>query len=145
MMAEMDAENPIVQLCVEGMRLEQLGRHSDAAHMFECAWERSGNPFERSVAAHYVARHQTTPEETLRWNQRALEQAQAADPSEVVNFYPSLYLNLGWAWEQAGNREEAQRHYGLAAESGKKLPEDSYRAVVEDGIRRGLERTAAPR
>jgi hypothetical protein len=57
-------------------------------------------------------------EESLRWNQIALERAEAVNDERVKEFYPSLYVNLGRSYEVTGNQSEAQKYYDLAAELG---------------------------
>jgi hypothetical protein len=70
------------------------------------------------IAAHYVARYQANPEDTLRWHQEALHRAQAVGDERVHSFYPSLYVNMRHAHEPLGNQAEARRYYALAAELG---------------------------
>ena len=74
--------------------------------------------YDACIAAHYVARFQETPEETLRWNQIALDHANAVHDEKVKDFYPSLYLNLGQSYEALGNQFLAQKYYQLAADLG---------------------------
>lgn len=136
----MDEKNRVVQLCAEGMELERNGRLEEASAIFMKAWEESRNDFERCVSAHYVARRQKTPAENLRWNQVSLEYADAIEDGRVRGFYPSLYLNIGWAYEDLGNRVEAKKYYELAETRLETLPEGSYRETVRDGIERGLRR-----
>jgi hypothetical protein len=134
----MDPENPIVKLCVQGMEAEMRGRHNEASLLFIQAWEQSTTDYEACVAAHYVARHQQTPEDALRWNQESLTRANAVNDESVHGFYPSLYLNMGKAHEDLGDREQARRYYELASTNVSHLPEGKYGDMVLDGIRRGL-------
>lgn len=136
----MDPNNPVVKLCVEGMQAEGAGRHDEARALFTRAWDTRTDDWEACMAAHYLARHQPTPEETLRWNQEALDRANAVTDDRVHGFYPSLYLNLGHSHEQLGNLAEARRFYDLAAASSAALPEDRYGGVVRQGIERGKSR-----
>lgn len=136
----MDANNPVVRLCAEGMDLERAGRRDEAALVFTQAWEQSSDDYERCIAAHYVARAQTTPADNLRWNLESLEYADAIQDGRVHGFYPSLYLNIGWAYEDLGNRDEARKYYQLAETRLESLPEGAYRETVRDGIERGLQR-----
>jgi tetratricopeptide (TPR) repeat protein len=138
----MDANNPVVRLCAEGMQLEKAGRREQAALIFARAWQQSTDDFEKCIAAHYVARVQSTPAENLRWNLESLEHADALDDERVLGFYPSLYLNIGWAHEDLGDRDEARKYYELAASRLEYVPEGSYRETVRDGIERGLQRVA---
>jgi len=138
----MDPENPVVKLCAQGMEAELAGRPVEARDLFTRAWEARTDDYDACVAAHFVARHQATPEETLRWNEEALTRARAVADGRVHGFYPSLYLNLGHSHEQLGRLDDARRFYELAAASATDLPPDPYGDTVRDGIARGRERVA---
>jgi hypothetical protein len=140
----MDPDNPIVKLCVEGMKAEMDGKTAEARLLFMRAWDQTKDDYDACIAAHYVARHQTTPEEVLRWNQESLDRANAVNDERVHGFYPSLHLNLGKACEDLGDWERARRHYDLAAAAMSSLPAGRYGDTVRDGIKRGLERVALP-
>jgi tetratricopeptide (TPR) repeat protein len=139
----MDPDNPIVKLCLEGMRAEGQGRYDDARALFTQAWEASTDDFDACVAAHYLARRQESPEDTLYWNQEALNRADAVGDERVRAFYPSLYLNMGYSYEKLGNRAEASRYYELAAGRIVDLPEGAYADLVRGGIAEGLKRIAS--
>jgi hypothetical protein len=130
----MDPDNSIVLLCVKGMRYEGEGRYKDARAQFVQAWDESTDDFEACIAAHYLARHQDTNEQRLQWNQESLRRAQAAGGQRVQDFYPSLYLNLGYSYEQLGEKAKASYYYELAENSAAKLSEDRYGKIVRDGI-----------
>lgn len=114
----MDLNSPVVKLCVEGTRAEFEGRIETARTLYMQAWTAVGDDYEACIAAHYVARHQEDSQERLHWNQEALVRADAVGDERVLSFYPSLYLNLGHAYETLGNLAEARRYYELAAELG---------------------------
>lgn len=114
----MDLANPVIQLCMEGSRAEFEHRLEDARALYQQAWEARTDDYEACVAAHYVARFQESPEESLHWNQLALSHADAVHDGRVTDFYLSLYLNLGQAHETLGHSAEAQKYYNLAAELG---------------------------
>ena len=138
----MDPNNAVVKRCVEGMQAEAAGRLEDARTIFLQAWEASQDDFEACIAAHYVARHQDSPEDTLKWNQEALDRAARA--GEAANeFYPSLYLNMGWSHEQLEQPEEAEKFYLLAASRLEALPAGPYREMVEEAIANGRKRLNA--
>lgn len=114
----MDPNNPVIKLCIDGTRAEFEGRVADAQAIYQQAWDTAQDDYEACIAAHYVARHQATPAETLRWNQLALARADAVDDERVQGFYGSLYLNLGHFYELVGDQTAAQRYYALAAALG---------------------------
>lgn len=114
----MDTTNPIIQLCIQGALAEFEHRVDDARALYRKAWELHADDYEACIAAHYVARFQDSPEESLYWNQVALDHANAVNDERVEEFYPSLYLNMGHSHEVLGDHEEAQRYYELAAELG---------------------------
>ena len=114
----MDTSNPVIQLCIAGTQAE-FARHIDEARsLYLQAWDLASDDYEACIAAHYVARFQDSPEETLHWNQIALSHADAVGDERVRDFYPSLYLNLGKSHEVLGNQAEAQKYYSLAVELG---------------------------
>lgn len=133
--------NPVVKLCAEGMQAEAEGRPDEALALFNQAWAASQDDYDACVAAHFVARHQDSPQQMLQWNLEALARANAVGDERVRSFYPSLYVNLGYSYETLGNRAEARRHYELAAERLDDLPPGPYGDLVRDGVAQGLERT----
>jgi hypothetical protein len=114
----MDINNPVIQLCMDGTRAEFENRIEDARILYQQAWEARTDDYDACIAAHYVARFQASAEESLRWNQLALEHADTVYDERVKDFYSSLYLSLGRSYEVAGNPSESQRYYDLAAELG---------------------------
>ncbi|MFN8487714.1 MAG: hypothetical protein U0350_08995 [Caldilineaceae bacterium] len=113
-----DVNNPVVKLCVAGTQAEFGGRIAEAHSLYRQAWESAQDDYEACIAAHYVARHQPTPETALQWNQIALGRANAVADERVQEFYGSLYLTLGYSYELLGDLEAAQHYYALAAALG---------------------------
>lgn len=137
--APLDPENPVIRLCSEGMRAEVEGRSGDAKTLFEQAWERASDDYEACVAAHYLARHQPTVADELRWNEVCLERADAVADARVAAFYPSLHACLARCHRELGDIEKAGTHFRLAADHLDALPPGSYvdwlRYVVAEGLR----------
>ena len=129
---DMDPSNPVVK-----------GNAKKAAKLFEQAWTESTNDFERCIATHYVARHQPCGQLALHWNQEAMDCANRVPDGSVAEFLPSLYLNLGKSYEDLGNAQRARELYECAAARLGFLSPGAYRDIVEDGIRRALQRVAA--
>jgi len=142
-MSSIDPENPVVKLCALGMQAEAEGRVEDAKQRFAEAWDARTDDFEACVAAHYVARHQSTPEETLRWNQIAVDHADALADDRARAFFPSLYLCLGKSHEDLGNLTEAARLYRLAQARVGVLGGDSYGDLVRRGLAAARARMAS--
>jgi hypothetical protein len=114
----MDLDNPVIQLCLAGIRAEFEGRLDAARSAYRQAWDVVQDDYEACVAAHYVARLQPDPAVALYWNQVALARAEAVADERARSFYPSLYLNLGQSYAALGNETAAQQYYALAADLG---------------------------
>ncbi|WP_052847521.1 hypothetical protein [Streptomyces avicenniae] len=138
----MDPQNPVVRLCGEGMQAEAQGRADDARALFLRAWESATDDYDACVAAHYLARHQPTPAETLRWNQECLRRADAVGDERVSAFYPSLHLNLGQAHRDLGDTAAAREHFSRAAEHMGDVPPGPYADWTRYAIAQGLRDTA---
>ena len=137
----LDATNPVVALCVEGMAIE--GDADAARALFEKAWEICCDDFDAAVAAHFLARHQPTPELTLHWNAVAVEHAEAVKDERAQPLLASLYLNLGDAQRLTGNRRDAAAAVGKARAALVHLPAGGYRDFVAMGIDRLEQRVEA--
>ena len=136
----MDPNNPIVKLCLEGMRAEGENRFEDARRLFTLAWDSHTDDFEACIAAHFLARQQDNPQDMLRWNQEALARANAVGDERVTSFYPSLYLNLGHCHETLGEMDEAARFYGLASQGMAQLPDTRLSGMVRGAVEAGQKR-----
>lgn len=129
---QLDPSNPVVALCVEGM--QQEGVPGAARRCFERAWELRADDVDASIAAHFLARHQDSPDDTLAWNRRALEHALASPTERVRSFMASLHLNLGDSLLQTGDARGAREALAQAREWFNVLPADGYSALVARGI-----------
>ncbi|MCO5995051.1 hypothetical protein [Actinoallomurus rhizosphaericola] len=135
----MNPDNPVVRLCSEGMRAEAEARQNDARDLFRRAWETATDDYEACVAAHYVARHQPTSEDTLHWNRECLARADRVGDERVRAFYPSLHLNIAKACRDLGRLDEAREHFQRAAACVDALPQGQYgdwnRFAIAEGLR----------
>ncbi|MEZ4860137.1 MAG: hypothetical protein R3C14_02465 [Caldilineaceae bacterium] len=113
----MDVNNPIIKLCTAGAQAEFAGDIDEAKALYQQAWDAATDHYEACIAAHYMARHQT-PADAFRWNQIALERANAVPDARVQPFYGSLYVNMGHSYEQMGDQAAAEHYYALAATFG---------------------------
>lgn len=138
MVEPIDPTNPVVTLCAEGMSVE--GIPDAARRLFEQAWHARRDDYDAAIAAHFLARHQPTPEDTLRWNELAAEHAERVEDGRADTLLPSLYLNLGDAYAKAGQFVPALAAARRARECLDVLPHDGYRDFVTMGIDRLMER-----
>ncbi len=111
-------ENPVIHLCIAGTQAEFRGQTVEARALYLQAWNLASDDYEACIAAHYLARFQDDPSETLRWNHEALRRADSVGGERVASFYPSLYLNMGRSQELLGEQAEAEKYYALAAALG---------------------------
>ncbi len=136
-----DPNNPIVQLCVQGMSLEGEGKRQEAAEIFQQAWNIASDDVEKCVAAHYVARHQNSIADKLQWDELALQLAMnVKDDGSIKGIYPSLHLNIAKGYEDLHDFREAQKHYELALHCNSFLLDDGYGRMIQQGVTAGLER-----
>lgn len=115
------------------------GEPERARLLFQQAWDSCRDDYEASIAAHFLARHQPTPDACLRWNARAAQHAEAVTDGRTRGFKASLYLNLADAYLAVGDGAAAATTLATAREHVLALPEGGYRAFVERGID-GLQR-----
>src|SRR4051812_19835922 len=138
-----DPDNPVVALCAAGMAVD--GDPEQARALFMRAWSIHRDDYEASIAAHFLARHQPTDEETLAWNERALQHATMVTDGRTTEFLASLYLNVGDSYLATRRPNDAATAARLARASVAALPAGGYRDFVEYGIRRLEDRIAAAR
>jgi tetratricopeptide (TPR) repeat protein len=137
----MNPDNPVVQLCARGMQAETEGRDEDASALFREAWDTATDDYDACVAAHYLARHQKSPEDALRWNQECLDRADRVGDERVRGFYPSLHLNLARAHQELGDRKTAYAHYRDAVEHMGEVPPGPYGDGIRYAVAEGLKDT----
>ena len=118
----MDPDNPVVRLCTQGMQAESQGRADEARDLFLQAWKVAQDDYEACIAAHYLARHQPTPEETLHWNQECLDRADRVGDERVRGFYASLHGNMGRSHLELGQVDQAREHFLQAARRSTTFP-----------------------
>lgn len=103
---------------MEITRAEYAGQIAQARALANRAWTLAQDDFDACLAAHYMARYAAGPRAALRWSREAVRRAGQVDPALVQSFWPSLYLNLGRAYERCGRPAAARKYYALAAALG---------------------------
>lgn len=111
---EFNPTNPIVQLCLQGMGLEEKGNTEEAGKLFLQAWNEATDDFEKFTASYYVARAQANPGDKLKWLETALQLAQQINDDTVNSALPTLYQKIGQCYEAMGDQEQAKKYYTLA-------------------------------
>ena len=77
-----DGESVVARLCAAGMAVD--GDAAAARALFQQAWDARRDDYEASIAAHFVARHQPSLDDSLHWNRVAVEHAEVASQEETV-------------------------------------------------------------
>jgi hypothetical protein len=137
-----DLDNPAMQWCAAGVQVD--GEPAQALPLFEQAWAACRDDFDASIAAHFVARHQAAPHDTLMWNERALQYADAVIDHRAAPLVPSLCLNLGESYRLAAQFDEAEALALRGLLALEQLPSnDGYAQFVRMGLDRLLQRLRA--
>jgi len=124
------------------MSLEGKGQPGEAYKLFQQAWNESTNDFEKFTSAHYVARHQNSIEDKLKWDNIALQLALTINNPGLKESFPSLYLNIAKCHEDLNNYAEAKKNYQLALSYTNHLKDEGYGKMIKPGIISGLERVS---
>ncbi|MES2764185.1 MAG: tetratricopeptide repeat protein [Bacteroidota bacterium] len=135
-----DPDNHVNKLCAQGMGEEAAGRPEEAAKLFDQAWNEATTDFEKFTAAHYVARHQKTIADKLKWDETALHLALKINDEKMKSTYPSLYLNIAKCYEDLKDFDNAKKNYQLALSFSNLLPDDGYGNMIRSGITNGINR-----
>jgi tetratricopeptide (TPR) repeat protein len=138
---QFDPNNKVIQLCAEGMNLEVNGKPGDALNMYMQAWNIAVTDEEKFIAAHYVARDQSSIQDKLDWDKTALSCALKAITYKP--HLPSLYLNIAKCYEDLHDYNNALENYKLALSFTSLLANDGYGSMIKAGIDNGLERMNA--
>jgi hypothetical protein len=111
---EFNPHNNVVKLCLQGMGMEEKGDPEEASKLFLQAWNEATIDFEKFIAAFYVARHQKSVSDKLKWVETALQFALKINDDSVSSAFPSLYFSIAKCYEDLGDVENAKRNYELA-------------------------------
>jgi len=111
---EFNPTNHVIQLCIQGMEMEERSKPEEASSIFLQAWNESTNDFEKFTAAYYVARHQETVRHKLKWLETSLKFALKINDVTVAGAFPSLYSNIAKCYEDLNDHDHAKKNYELA-------------------------------
>lgn len=111
---EFNPNNAIVKLCLQGMSMEDQHKSEEATKLFLLAWDEATNEFEKFLAAYYVARHQKTVADKLKWLETGLQLALKINDEGVKAALPALYLNIGKCYEELNDNDNAKKNFELS-------------------------------
>ncbi|MGC5745627.1 NAD(+)--rifampin ADP-ribosyltransferase [Chryseobacterium sp. NFX27] len=111
---EFNPNNPVIQLCMQGMHMEESANLEEAGKLFLQAWKKATNDFEKFIAAWYVARYQVKVPDQLSWYETALEFALKADNESVKGAFVALYSSMAKCYENLGDIDHAKKYHQLA-------------------------------
>lgn len=114
---EFDPNNTVIQLCMQGMNLEDKDKPQEAASLFFQAWKTATNDFEKFIAAWYLARVQQSISDRLKWYETALQLALNVNDEGVRSALPSLHSNLAKCYQELGDLDNTTKHHELAVVS----------------------------
>jgi len=106
--------NHVVKRCLQGMDMKEKGQPEEANKLFLQGWNEATNNFEKFLAAHYVARHQKTAANKLKWLETALGYALKVNDDTVQSAFPSLYLHIAQCYTDLGDTEKSKKYAKLA-------------------------------
>ena len=111
---EFNPHNAIVQLCLQGMTMEDNNNPEEAGKLFLKAWNEATDDFEKFIAAHYLARYQKNISDKLKWLETALQFAlKINDPAITAAFSP-LYLEISKCYQELNDPDNAKKNYELS-------------------------------
>ncbi len=135
-----DPNNPVINRCAEGLRLERAGDTSRAYQIFQQAWKETTREWEKVIAAQFIAGYQYNASDKLKWDMEALQSAMKSGYEPVNVNYSALYLEIASSYEELSNLEEAGKYYQLALSFAGDLPSDAYGKMIQLRIQNALER-----
>src|SRR6476469_1627502 len=111
---EFNPSNNVIKLCVQGIAMEDEGEPDEARRLFLQAWNEATNDFEKFTAAYYVARHQKSIRDKLKWLEASLEFALKINNVTVNGAFPSLYLNIATCYADLSDFDNEKKYQELA-------------------------------
>jgi hypothetical protein len=111
---EFDPRNNVIRLCVQGMDLEEKDQPEEASKLFLQAENEATNDFEKFTAAYFVARHQKSVHDKLKWLETSLQFALKINDVTVKAAFPSLYSNIAKCYEDLSDLDNAKKNHELA-------------------------------
>ena len=140
------APDPTMEAITAAVVQGREGRTDTARTELLTIWSRigaDGDALHRCTLAHYLADLYDHPAESLIWDVRALDAAQALTDERaqrhhadlrVTGFLPSLHLNMADALRRLGAFDSAADHLSLADRHRWALPDDAYGDMIRTAL-----------
>ncbi|TVQ53814.1 MAG: tetratricopeptide repeat protein [Phycisphaerales bacterium] len=123
-----------------GRVFNSAGDRDAAQPLFEEAWKFATSLGWNALAvdaAHMLA-IVAGPEESQRWNERALDLAESSDDERARRWRASLLNNLGWTYHDGGEYERALDHFERALEARKERGQERETLIARWAVARCL-------
>lgn len=91
---EFSPANPIVQHCMQSLRLRETGETGEATRVMEHAWTQAADDFEKYLSAWFLAQCQQNHREKLYWLEQALQFALLVNDPATTSALPGIYFEL---------------------------------------------------
>lgn len=114
MSAKFDPRNPIIQLCMKGMAMEESGDLDGAMDIFLKAWDQTSDDYERFIVAYHLGIRQENVDVKLVWMEKSLGFALKINDENVRSAYPTLYLQIAKCYEELNDTENARKNFELS-------------------------------
>lgn len=114
-----DPTHHIVKLCLQAMALEEKKLSDEASSLFLRAWTESTTDFDRFLTAYFVARHQASIAERIKWLETSLESASKSNDQGARSALATLYARLAESHHELGNREREATYRDLVEKAGR--------------------------
>lgn len=123
MTIKFDPNNIVINLCMNGMNLEDSGDIEGARKVFHKAWLEATDDYERFIAAYHFALRQKSSTDELKWLETSLQCALSIENDNVDSALPTIYTNLARCYEKLGDHDNAKINLELAS-SYQRVPSD---------------------
>ena len=113
---EFNPNNNIINLCIQGMNMEEKGKPEVAGSIFLQAWNETTDDFEKFTASYFVARYQKNVHDKLKWLETALQFALKINNDAVKGAFPFLYSKIAKCYGDLNDIDNAKKNHRLSNE-----------------------------
>lgn len=106
--------NNVVNLCIQGMIMEEKGKLEEAGKLFKQGWDEAKDDAEQFLVAYYIGRSQKIYSERLKWFETALQHALKSNDNTVESAFYTLYVKIAECYKELSAPEKEQEYNELA-------------------------------